>query len=176
MTMIDVKLDHVSEWEITNDIGVEHKERLLVLAKDFTGQCQWTGRSKRLGLDGKCDGDTQILLNLLHLGDHELGSVVDGQDNVLDSGLVIDKRVETVGNTLTSAWIWCKIIGSFANGTRGFGTVSVNGRRRVPKPPTRINAFILLCENFSKRENSFSEHSCFRSINGRQGATFGGKA
>ena len=26
------------------------------------------------------------------------------------------------------------------NSTSGFGTVSVSGRRRVPKPPTRISA------------------------------------
>ena len=35
-------------------------------------------------------------------------------------------------------------MGWLANGTSGFGTVSVSGRRRVPNPPTRINAFILL--------------------------------
>lgn len=31
----------------------------------------------------------------------------------------------------------------FAKGTIGFGSDSVNGRRRVPKPPTRIRAFIV---------------------------------
>lgn len=33
------------------------------------------------------------------------------------------------------------IIGLFAKSTIGLGTVSVKGRRRVPKPPTRMRAF-----------------------------------
>ena len=37
-------------------------------------------------------------------------------------------------------WIWWMIIGSLAKSTMGLGTVSVSGRRRVPKPPTRIRA------------------------------------
>ena len=32
------------------------------------------------------------------------------------------------------------------NSTRGFGLVNVSGRRRVPKPPTRISAFIGMVE------------------------------
>ncbi len=31
----------------------------------------------------------------------------------------------------------------FPNSTSGFGHENVSGRRRVPKPPTRIRAFIL---------------------------------
>lgn len=30
------------------------------------------------------------------------------------------------------------------NSTNGFGNVSVKGRRRVPKPPTRIKAFMVI--------------------------------
>ena len=41
---------------------------------------------------------------------------------------------------LPHTWIWWMIIGRFANSTMGLGTVSVSGRRRVPKPPTRIRA------------------------------------
>ena len=32
------------------------------------------------------------------------------------------------------------IIGRLAKSTMGLGTVSVSGRRRVPKPPTRMRA------------------------------------
>lgn len=32
-------------------------------------------------------------------------------------------------------------MGLLQNSTRGLGTVSVNGLRRVPKPPTKIRAF-----------------------------------
>lgn len=38
--------------------------------------------------------------------------------------------------------IWWMIIGLLANSTKGFGHVNVKGRRRVPKPPTRIRAFM----------------------------------
>ena len=41
---------------------------------------------------------------------------------------------------LPHTWIWWMIIGRFANSTMGLGTVSVSGRRRVPKPPTRMRA------------------------------------
>ena len=43
---------------------------------------------------------------------------------------------------LVGAITWCKIMGLLAKSTSGFGTLSVSGRRRVPKPPTRIKAFI----------------------------------
>mmetsp|Transcript_10744 Transcript_10744/g.20269 ORF Transcript_10744/g.20269 Transcript_10744/m.20269 type:complete len:201 (-) Transcript_10744:190-792(-) len=43
---------------------------------------------------------------------------------------------------LFSASIWCRIIGLFAKSTRGLGTDNVSGLSLVPKPPTKINAFI----------------------------------
>lgn len=45
--------------------------------------------------------------------------------------------------TLTRASIWCRIMGLLAKSTKGLGTDNVRGRRRVPKPPTRISAFIV---------------------------------
>ncbi len=44
--------------------------------------------------------------------------------------------------TWARASIWCSRIGLFPNSTKGFGSESVNGRSRVPNPPTRIRAFI----------------------------------
>ena len=44
----------------------------------------------------------------------------------------------------TSASIWWSIIGLLANSTSGLALDSVNGRSRVPYPPTNIRAFILL--------------------------------
>ena len=38
----------------------------------------------------------------------------------------------------------------FAKSTRGFGTDSVSGRRRVPKPPTRMRPFIVPDAGFWK--------------------------
>ena len=40
-----------------------------------------------LGLDGKGDVDAKLLLSLFKDRDHDLGPVVDGEDNVLDAGL-----------------------------------------------------------------------------------------
>jgi hypothetical protein len=38
--------------------------------------------------------------------------------------------------------IWWIIIGLLQNSTNGFGQLSVRGLSRVPKPPTRMRAFI----------------------------------
>jgi hypothetical protein len=50
------------------------------------------------------------------------------------------RGMRTVGGFFT----WCRIIGLLAKSTRGLGTLSVRGLSLVPKPPTRIKAFILL--------------------------------
>ena len=34
-------------------------------------------------------------------------------------------------------------MGLLAKSTKGFGKLRVRGRRRVPKPPTNINAFMI---------------------------------
>ena len=46
---------------------------------------------------------------------------------------------------------WCMTIGMLAKGTSGLGSESVSGRSRVPKPPTRIKAFIPMLVLFVER-------------------------
>jgi hypothetical protein len=46
--------------------------------------------------------------------------------------------------TVDGFFTWCRIIGLLAKSTRGLGTLRVRGLSLVPKPPTRIKAFILL--------------------------------
>jgi len=41
--------------------------------------------------------------------------------------------------------MWC-IIGRFAIGAIGFGTLQVSGRNRVPNPPAMMTAFMLFAE------------------------------
>lgn len=86
----------------TGDVRVEDKEGRIVLAEDLTGESQGTGGTERFGLDAEGDGDTVLLLGLLEHGDHDLGSVVDSEDNVLDTGFNESLRecrsfVSTVG-------------------------------------------------------------------------------
>ena len=38
--MMFMKLDHIFEWEITDDITIEHKERVVILGEVFTGESQ----------------------------------------------------------------------------------------------------------------------------------------
>jgi len=78
----------------TGDVRVQDKEGGVVLAQDFTGEGEGTGGTERLGLDGEGDGDAVLFLGLFEHSDHDLGSVVDGEDNVLDTGL--DKGVDLV--------------------------------------------------------------------------------
>ena len=48
-------------------------------------------------------------------------------------------------------------MGWLAKGTSGFGVVRVRGRRRVPKPPTRMIAFIVYFLEISRDENFLSK-------------------
>ncbi len=55
-------------------------------------EARWTRQTlrtsaQRLSLDREVDGDAVLLLSLLKDRDHDLGAVVDGKDNVLDTGL-----------------------------------------------------------------------------------------
>lgn len=72
-----------------------------------------------------------------------------------------------VGNKHKAIITWCITIGMLAKGTSGLGSESVSGRSRVPKPPTRINAFIpilvcsrVLCglQNGERREIGRKSH------------------
>ena len=44
--------------------------------------------------------------------------------------------------TIDSASSICNIMGLLQNSTKDFGLVNVRGRKRVPKPPTKMRAFI----------------------------------
>ena len=102
------------------DVRVEDEEGRVVLAQDFTGEGERTGRTERLGLDGEGDGDTVLFLGLFEHGDHDFGSVVDSEDNVLDTGLDEGLNIRMgvsacvshisieIDRQLTS--IWCKLI------------------------------------------------------------------
>lgn len=46
--------------------------------------------------------------------------------------------------TWARASTWCSRIGLLQNSTSGLGTLRVSGRSRVPNPPTRIRAFMLI--------------------------------
>ena len=55
--------------------------------------------------------------------------------------------------TLARASIWCRTMGLLPNSTRGLGLERVSGLNLVPKPPTKISAFIVekLREEIQKR-------------------------
>jgi hypothetical protein len=44
--MMLVKFQHVLEGEITDDVTVQHKEWVIVLAQNLSSQRQWTSCSK----------------------------------------------------------------------------------------------------------------------------------
>jgi hypothetical protein len=58
----------------------------------------------------------------------------------MSSGLYDTASTILVTPTFTRASTWCSKIGMLQKGTSGFATVRVKGRRRVPKPPTRMSA------------------------------------
>lgn len=85
--MSDVEVSESLEWVSAGDIRVEHKERRVVLGQDVSCQCERSGGAEWLSLDRKVDGNTVLLLGLLEHGDHDFGSVVDGEDDILDASL-----------------------------------------------------------------------------------------
>jgi len=95
--MASVEIPESLERVGTGDVRVEDKEGRVILSEDLTGESQGTGGTERFGLDAEGDGDTVLLLGLLEHGDHDLGSVVDGEDNVLDTGFDKGLRVEIAG-------------------------------------------------------------------------------
>lgn len=53
---------------------------------------------------------------------------------------------------------WCSIMGLLAKSISGLGELRVKGLNRVPKPPTRINAFMLIpftAESFQLNKKKF---------------------
>jgi hypothetical protein len=69
------------------DVRVEYKERRVVLAEDVTSESERSGSAEGFGLDAKVDGDAELFFGLFQHGDHDFGTVVDCEDNVLDAGL-----------------------------------------------------------------------------------------
>lgn len=107
------------------DIGVQDKERGVILSENVTGESERTGCSsvslrtstvwsggqrdaaprlsrtrtcsERLGLNREVDGDAVLLLSLLEDGNHDLGAVVDGKNDVLNTGLNVSLRATAIG-------------------------------------------------------------------------------
>lgn len=52
------------EGEVADDIGVQNKERGVVLAERLLGQLQGAGGAQRLGLNREGDVDTELASNL----------------------------------------------------------------------------------------------------------------
>lgn len=87
----------------TGDIRVQNKERRVVLAQDFASKSKGTGfgthqsarhcyrysrtSAERFGFDAEVDVDAKLLLSLFEYRDHDLWSVVDSEDDVLDTRL-----------------------------------------------------------------------------------------
>jgi hypothetical protein len=59
-----VELGELRKGVFAGDIGVEDKERRLVLSEDGLSELERTGGAKRLGLDGECNLDIVQLLVL----------------------------------------------------------------------------------------------------------------
>lgn len=73
------------EWEITDNIGVENEERRVVLAQDLLRQLERASRAQRFRLDREFNVDTVLLLVLLESRDHDIGAVIDSQDDIGDT-------------------------------------------------------------------------------------------
>lgn len=76
----------VGEGVVADDVGVEDEEGGVVLAQDGLGELEGAGGAEGLGLDGEGDLDVEHLLVLGEVLLHDLGAVVDGEDDVGDAG------------------------------------------------------------------------------------------
>lgn len=79
----------------TSDIRIQHKERAIILPQNILRQRQRPRSPKGLGLDREIDGDPVLLFSLLEHGDHDLGTVVDGENDVFHACL--DEGLEQIG-------------------------------------------------------------------------------
>ena len=105
-----MEVDHLFEGEITNDVRIEHEERIVRRSQYFSSQSQRSGGSERFTFVWKRQRYAQLLrwfqmllISQLHHNSayrmvssylvgfgsefalHLLGSVRDGQDNLSDS-------------------------------------------------------------------------------------------
>jgi len=77
-----VEVGQLLEGVFANDVGVENEERRIVLAEYLLCELQRTSGAQWLGLDGELDVDVVLFLVALESLGHDLGAVVDGEDNV----------------------------------------------------------------------------------------------
>jgi len=70
------------EGVFANDVGVEDEEGRIVLAEDLFCQLERASGAQWLGLDGEFDVHAVLFLVLLESFGHDLGAVVDGEDDV----------------------------------------------------------------------------------------------
>jgi hypothetical protein len=80
-----VESGQLFEGELANDVGVEDEERRVVLSEGLLSQLERAGGSQWLGLDGELDVHAVLFLVLLEGFGHDLGAVVDGEDDVGDA-------------------------------------------------------------------------------------------
>jgi hypothetical protein len=84
-TMSSVEVSESLEWVSAGDVRVEDEEGRIVFSEDFTSEGKRSGGTEGFGLHAESNGDTVILFGLLEHGDHNFGSVVDGENDVLDT-------------------------------------------------------------------------------------------
>jgi hypothetical protein len=77
-----VESGQLFEGEFANDVGVEDEERRVVLAEGLLSQLERASGSQWLGLDRELDVYAVLFLVLLEGFGHDLGAVVDGEDDV----------------------------------------------------------------------------------------------
>lgn len=80
-----VKLCELGKGIVTDDIGVEDKEGGVILLEDIFGKFEGTSGSKGFSFDGEGDVDTVFFFVLFKGSDHNFGTIVNGQDNVLNA-------------------------------------------------------------------------------------------
>jgi hypothetical protein len=77
-----VESGQLFEGEFANDVRVEDEERRVVLAECLFSQLERASGSQWLGLDRELDVYAVLFLVLLEGFGHDLGAVVDGEDDV----------------------------------------------------------------------------------------------
>lgn len=82
-----VEAGQVLEGEIADDVRVEDEERRIILAEDLLCELQGTSGAQWLGLDGEGDIDVVLFFIALEGLGHDLGAVVDGEDDVSHASL-----------------------------------------------------------------------------------------
>ena len=82
-----VEVEQVPQRVLADDVGVQDKDRGVVLLEDLFGQLERTGGAQRLFFDREGDGDAVLFFVLLQGADHDLWLVVDSENNVCAAGV-----------------------------------------------------------------------------------------